>query len=291
MGVPDTCSVPCALVFTPFYEACGLMMGRLLDDDPAGAAQVEAFDSLDDQCASAVDLGSALGMLRQFLQDDHDLLLPTLDGFETYRHFDPQSATQSQNGALGSELVGCEQGWTTGDPSPCGMPPGYPGGGSCCSPDGRCGMRCPNTPSGPADPCVPSTTPDQSDCPPPPPSVDVDELTTCTRASGVRCSPRECAAACTAARGCVSFRYNKQEEMYSNGQQASQMCCGQMQPPPANDIPRSFCSFSHSCTTESPRTSFPEVVNSPCGQSSNWNFYVKRDGAPSAGGGGGGGKH
>ena len=158
MGVPDTCSVPCALVFTPFYEACGVMMGRLLDDDPAGTAQVDAFDSLDDQCSSAVDLGSALGMLRQFLQDDHDLLLPTLDGFETYRHFDPQSAARSQSGAASSALVGCEQGWTVGDPSPCGMPPQ---GGSCCSPDGRCGMRCPNTPSGPADPCIPSMTPDQ----------------------------------------------------------------------------------------------------------------------------------
>ncbi len=290
MGVPDTCSVPCALVFSPFYSACGLMMGRLLDDDPAGAAQVDAFDSLDDQCANAIDLGSALGMLREFLEDDHDLLLPALDGFETYRHFDPQMV-QSQSGVMSSSLTGCLQGWTVGDPQPCGIPGIGGPQSSCCTETGQCGMRCPDTPSGPGDPCIVSQTPDYSDCPAPPPTPDVDEVTTCTRSSGVRCTPRECAAACTAARGCVSFRYQKQEEVYSNGQQASQMCCGQMQPPPSNDPPTSFCSFSHSCTTASPRASFPAVSNSPCGQSANWNFYVKRGGdgdGPEQGNGGGG---
>lgn len=286
-GVPDTCSVPCALVFTPFYSECGLMLGRLLDDDAAGSAEVDAFDALDDECSEAVDLGAALGMLRRFLEDDHDLLLPALDGFETYRHMDPQ-AVQSQNSAMSAALVGCVQGWTPGDDQGCGIPPAQ---SSCCTGTGTCGMRCPGTPSGPGDPCIPSMTVDQSDCPPPPPNPDLDEVTTCTRASGIRCSPRECAAACTAARGCVSFRYHKQDEIYSNGQQASQMCCGGMQAPPANDSPRSFCSFSHSCTTDQPPAAFPTVANGPCGPSTQWNFYMKRDAVGGdADGSSGGGK-
>eukprot|EP01046_Picozoa_sp_COSAG06_P065314 COSAG06_NODE_15986_length_1031_cov_0.589056_1_plen_128_part_10 len=38
-GVPAACSVNCALVFSPFYEACGVLIGRMLDDDAAGTAQ------------------------------------------------------------------------------------------------------------------------------------------------------------------------------------------------------------------------------------------------------------
>ena len=140
IGVPESCSVPCALVFAPFYSQCGVMMGRLLDDDAAGSAEVQAFDALNDQCAGAVDLGSALGMLREFIEDDHDLLLPALDGFETYRHFDPLTV-QSQHGAMSTSLTGCVQGWTaTGEP-PCGMPPMGPQESCCISATGQCGQR------------------------------------------------------------------------------------------------------------------------------------------------------
>ena len=237
-GVPSMCSIPCALVFAPWYAECGVMLGRLLDDDAAGSAQVEAFDALDTQCAGAVDLPVALGMLRHFMEDDHDLLLSDLDGFETYRSFDPQTA-QTQNGAMSTELSGCADGWTAGGQgNPCGG--GNPGGmDNCCQPGGACGMRCPNTPSGPADPCIVSITPDHSDCPAPPapPGPPPEAVTVCTQAAGGGCTPRECAAACSAARGCVSFRYQKQEEAYSNGQRISQNCGGMMAqpPPPADD--------------------------------------------------------
>lgn len=257
-GVPATCSVNCALVFSPFYEACGLLIGRMLDDDAEGTAQIDAFDQLDTQCRSAVDLPSALGIIAALRDDDSDFLMPELDGFETYRHTDPQ-----QLASQGHAIPSCASGWTDS--------PGY--ASTCCDNLGRCGQRCP--PQAGQQDCIVSVVGDMSDCPA---SAAHDPITQCTQGSAQRCTPRECAAACINAHGCVSFRYNKQDEVGPNGQRLRDYGCGGT-PRPASGV-ASYCSFSYTCTVDTPSAVRSGVSDGSDQfgdqQTSPWHFYMRR---------------
>jgi hypothetical protein len=263
-GVPTACSVNCALVFSPFYAACGLLIGRMLDDDDAGTAQIAAFDQLDLQCHSAVDLSSALDIIATLRDDDSDFLVPALDGFETYRDTDPQQMA-SQGGQFAVRMASCVSGWTD-DPS-------Y--SSSCCDSQGQCGLRCPPQP-GQVD-CIVSVLGDLSDCPGG--TGRDDPVTECTQGRAERCTPRQCAAACTNAHGCVSFRYNKQEEVDSSGQRLQDGCGSQR----SSSGGVSYCSFSHTCTVDTPaailvggRASGRHGYESPYGAQQTWHFYMRR---------------
>ena len=266
-GVPTTCSVNCALVFSPFYEACGLLIGRMLDDDDAGTAQIAAFDQLDSQCHSAVDLPSALGIIATLRDDDSDFLVPELDGFETYRYTDPQQMA-SQGGQFAVQMASCASGWTEDS---LGL-----GGPSCCDNQGQCGPRCPLQPGQPD--CIVSTLGDLSDCPGN--TGANDPVTECTQASPERCTPRQCAAACANARGCVSFRYNKRDEVSSSGQRL-QDGCGNSRLASGGV---SYCSFSHTCTIDTPSAVLVggdtsgrvDYEVSSYGGQQTWHLYMKR---------------
>jgi hypothetical protein len=204
-GVPAACSVNCALVFSPFYEACGVLIGRMLDDDAAGTAQIAAFDQLDGQCRSSVDLSSALAIITALRDDDSDYLVPPLDGFETYRYTDPQQLA-SRGGQYATQMASCSTGWS-GDPNVGGGGGFGQPGQQCHNAQGQYGIACPDGTG-----C--SILGDLSDCP----DSSTEVVTECTQAVAQRCTPRQCAAACANAQGCISFRYNKQSEVGPDGQ-------------------------------------------------------------------------
>ena len=179
------------------------------------------------------------------------MLVPLLDGYATYRYTDPTQLPGCADGFPRS----CSPGDCGCDPMNCGgmNPGGMGGGGNCCDNQGRCGPRCPGTGTGPGpqtcmvDPAT-STGPGApaSPCPPPPPPPTFDTVTMCTQGESrgrYHCTPRDCAAACDSARGCVSFRYNFQQQQMADGQPVQ---CGQSPHGPSH----SYCDFSHTCTAD-----------------------------------------
>ena len=275
-GVPAACSVNCALVFSPFYEACGVLIGRMLDDDAAGTAQIAAFDQLDGQCRSSVDLSSALAIITALRDDDSDYLVPPLDGFETYRYTDPQQLA-SRGGQYATQMASCSTGWS-GDPNGGGF--GQPGQ-QCHNAQGQYGVTCPDGTG-----C--SILGDLSDCP----DSSAEVVTECTQAVAQRCTPRQCAAACANAQGCISFRYNKQSEVGPDGQPTRNACNGGS--PARAQGGTSYCSFSSTCSVDTPHEELTAgQQQQPAyeyGGQAEWHFYMSRnaDGSDDDGSKGGG---
>ena len=144
-GVPQTCSVSCAIVYSPFYASCHELIRRIFDDDKGkGQTQIRKFNALSKTCSGKVNLSVALSVIGQFRADDSTLLVPELDKFETYRYTDAQVGRQPFN----TEGAACQVGWVSNhNNGPFGPP-----SSQCCArqPNGqnKCGRACPNIPRG-----------------------------------------------------------------------------------------------------------------------------------------------
>jgi hypothetical protein len=278
-GVPSHCSVACAIVYTPFYRRCKSLIAHIFVGSKKN--EVSHFDKLSRACTHEVDLGEALDIVQQLRSDDSSLLVPGLDGFETYRHMDPQ---HDATGTFDAGLCADWQGAAT---------PATPAGSRCCEKgtgsfggQGICGPRCPGWE---ALEC--RVNKGAGTCPKPPVDGAFQVVTKCTQTpanmiAGPRghgsyhiCSPRDCAAACKAAQGCTAFRYNAYAEGYADGTTVREQCRNG----PRAEAAKSYCEFSHKCTT----TKHPPAA-SAAGHPSDvlgrpvsivqWHTYVKRDG-------------
>jgi hypothetical protein len=267
--IPNTCSVACAIVYTPFYAACKTLIHHIFDDDQNGRLKLQKFTALNSKCNNKVDMGSALNIISHFRKDDPTLLVPELDHFETYRYVDAGRGRKP----FDREGQKCQIGWATSNtqnqPSQCCMRDAATG-------RNRCGRPCPSIPAGvscilPNDhgkcPTFPSTTQENwNSClrPPRDPHTGRYKLS---------CTPHTCARACLHTPGCLSFRWNHQQAVYSNGQAANR-CGGGTS---ASEEPLSFCEFSKTCTTTVHASGTATPSTGTFGQTDQWHTYVVRN--------------